>query len=91
VETAVDTTKLVDAAPESLIPDELAYKVQISYSTKKLDLTPENFNGLANVTMIEVNGGYKYFYGQGTLESCKKFLAEAKQKGFASAFIVTPN
>jgi N-acetylmuramoyl-L-alanine amidase len=91
VETAVDTSKVVDAAPEPLTPDELAYKVQISFSTKKLDLTPENFNGLANVTMIEVNGGYKYFYGQGTLESCKKFLAEAKQKGFASAFIVTPN
>jgi N-acetylmuramoyl-L-alanine amidase len=41
--------------------------------------------------MIEVSGGYKYFYGQGSLESCKKLLAEAKQKGFASAFIVAPN
>lgn len=91
LETVVDTMKVDDLAPEPFIPNELAYKVQISYSTKKLDLTPENFNGLANVTMIEVNGGYKYFYGQGSMESCKKFLTEAKQKGYKSAFIVAPN
>ncbi len=90
-ETAVDSIKVDDLAPEPFIPSELAYKVQISYSTKKLELTPENFNGLANVTMIEVSGGYKYYYGQGTLEACKKFLSEAKLKGYKTAFIVTPN
>jgi N-acetylmuramoyl-L-alanine amidase len=90
-ETAVDSIKVDDLAPEPFIPSELAYKVQISYSTKKLELTSENFNGLANVTMIEVNGGYKYYYGQGTLEACKKFLTEAKLKGYKTAFIVAPN
>ena len=91
MESVVDTIKVDDLAPEPFIPSELAYKVQISYSTKKLELTSENFNGLANVTMIEVNGGYKYYYGQGTLEACKKFLTEAKLKGYKTAFIVTPN
>ena len=91
METVVDTIKVDDLAPEPFITSELAYKVQISYSTKKLELTPENFNGLANVTMIEVSGGYKYYYGQGTLEACKKFLTEAKLKGYKTAFIVTPN
>ena len=91
MESVVDTIKVDDLAPEPFIPSELAYKVQISYSTKKLELTPENFNGLANVTMIEVSGGYKYYYGQGTLEACKKFLSEAKLKGYKTAFIVTPN
>ncbi|WP_396180852.1 N-acetylmuramoyl-L-alanine amidase [Flavobacterium sp.] len=91
METVVDTIKVDDLAPEPFIPSELVYKVQISYSTKKLELTPENFNGLANVNRIEVNGGYKYYYGQGTLEACKKFLTEAKLKGFKTAFIVTPN
>jgi N-acetylmuramoyl-L-alanine amidase len=90
-ETAVDSIKVDDLAPEPFIPSELAYKVQISYSTKKLELTSENFNGLANLTMIEVNGGYKYYYGQGTLEACKKFLTEAKLKGYKTAFIVAPN
>ena len=88
-ETAVDS--VADLAPEPFIPNELAYKVQISYSTKKIELTPENFNGLANITMIEVNGGYKYYCGQGTLEACKKFLTEAKLKGYKTAFIVAPN
>jgi N-acetylmuramoyl-L-alanine amidase len=91
METVVDTSKVVDAAPEPFIPAESAYKVQISFSTKKLELTPENFNGLVNVTVVEANGGYKYYYGQGTLEACKIFLDEAKQKGFTSAFIVAPN
>ncbi|WP_353169696.1 N-acetylmuramoyl-L-alanine amidase [Flavobacterium sp.] len=91
VETVVDSLKVDDLAPEPFIPAESAYKVQISFSTKKLDLTPENFNGLTNVTVAEVNGGFKYYYGQGSLESCKKLLAEAKLKGYKSAFIVAPN
>ena len=91
METVVDSIKVDDLAPEPFIHSESAYKVQISYSTKKLQLTPENFNGLANVTMIEVNGGYKYYCGQGTLEACKKFLTEAKLKGYKTAFIVAPN
>lgn len=66
----------------------LKYKVQISFSTKKLDLVPENFNGLQNITVVEVNNGYKYYYGEGSLDSCKKLLAEAKLKGYKSAFIV---
>jgi N-acetylmuramoyl-L-alanine amidase len=90
-ETLNDTSKVVGASPEPFIPADSAYKVQISFSTKKIELTPENFNGLVNVTVIETNGGYKYYYGQGTLEACKIFLDEAKQKGFTSAFIVAPN
>lgn len=91
VEPVVDTSTLVDVGPEVILSVDSAYKVQISFSTKKLDLTPENFNGLNNVSVIEVNGGYKYYYGQGTLEACKKFLEEAKLKGYKSAFIVAPN
>jgi N-acetylmuramoyl-L-alanine amidase len=64
------------------------YKVQISFSNKKLELIPENFNGLANITVTEINGGYKYYYGDGSMETCKKLLAEAKSKGYKSAFIV---
>ena len=68
------------------------YKVQISFSSKKLDLNPSNFNGLNNVVLVEQNNGYKYYYGAGsTHEECKKKLAEAKAKGYKSAFIVEDN
>jgi N-acetylmuramoyl-L-alanine amidase len=91
VEPVVDTSTVVDAGPEPILPADSVYKVQISFSTKKIDLIPENFNGLTNITVVEVDGGYKYFYGQGSLELCKKLVAEAKLKGYKSAFIVAPN
>ncbi len=69
-------------------PVGTGYKVQISFSAKKLELIPENFNGLTNITVTEINGGYKYYYGEGNMETCKKLLAEAKLKGYKSAFIV---
>jgi N-acetylmuramoyl-L-alanine amidase len=90
-ETVIDPSNVFDAAPEPILSANSTYKVQISFSTKKLDLIPENFNGLTNITVLEVDGGYKYFYGQGSLESCKKLLAEVKLKGYKSAFIVAPN
>ena len=81
--STVATTTTVEA-----IPAGSGYKVQISFSNKKLELTPENFNGLTNITVFETNGGYKYYYGEGSMETCKKLLAEAKSKGYKSAFIV---
>ncbi|MES2862736.1 MAG: N-acetylmuramoyl-L-alanine amidase [Bacteroidota bacterium] len=79
-----DSTSTVD----NIVPVGAGYKVQISFSTKKLELIPENFNGLTNITVTEINGGYKYYYGEGSMETCKKLLAEAKLKGYKSAFIV---
>ncbi|MFY8097588.1 MAG: N-acetylmuramoyl-L-alanine amidase family protein [Flavobacterium sp.] len=76
----VDTTK---------VNTEKKFKVQISYSTKKLELIPSNFRGLSNITVTEEANGYKYYYGAGsTKEACKKLVAEAKAKGYTSAFIV---
>lgn len=74
------------------VASEKKYKIQISYSSKKLDLVPSNFNGLDNITVIEQNNGYKYYYGAGSSnEICKQKLAEAKAKGYKSAFIVEDN
>ena len=39
--------------------------------------------------VTEETNGYKYYYGAGsTKEACKKLVAEAKAKGYTSAFIV---
>lgn len=87
VAVATDSTTVANMNVES-VPAGSGYKVQISFSNKKLELVPENFNGLSNITVVEINGGYKYYYGQGSMETCKKLLTEAKLKGYKSAFIV---
>ncbi|MEO4005177.1 N-acetylmuramoyl-L-alanine amidase [Flavobacterium sp. CAU 1735] len=67
----------------------VVFKVQISASGKKLDLTPSNFKGLNNISMEEDKAIIKYYYGQVKEHSeAKELLNEAKEKGFTSAFIV---
>ena len=65
------------------------FKVQLSASSKKLMLIPKNFNGLSNVTTAFDGGVYKYMYEETTdYIEAKKYLNEAKAKGYASAFLI---
>lgn len=65
------------------------YKVQIAFSAKKIELIPQNFKGLTDVSMLENANGFKYFYGLTSDEiQAKQLLKEAKLKGYTSAFIV---
>ncbi len=69
--------------------DEAVFKIQISASGKKLDLLPQNFKGLSPISLVVENTLYKYFYGETTnYEEAKAKLAEAKEKGYDSSFIV---
>jgi N-acetylmuramoyl-L-alanine amidase len=66
----------------------LVFKVQISASPNKLELTPDNFKGLKNVTCTQ-SSLYIYMYGSTTnYDEAKKLLKEAIAKGYDSAFIV---
>jgi N-acetylmuramoyl-L-alanine amidase len=65
------------------------FKIQISASTRKLDLIPSNFNGLNNMSMSKGTTIYKYMYGETSdYENAKKLLQDAKERGFNSAFII---
>jgi len=68
----------------------VVFKVQISASGKKLETTPANFKGLKNVSVSTENGSlFKYMYGETSdYEVAKQNLAEAKAKGFGSAYVV---
>ncbi|MDR6967142.1 N-acetylmuramoyl-L-alanine amidase [Flavobacterium arsenatis] len=68
----------------------VVFKVQISASGKKLDLTPANFKGLSDLSVATDNGTlFKYMYGNTSDYSvAKQNLAEAKAKGFDSAYII---
>ncbi|UUC44997.1 N-acetylmuramoyl-L-alanine amidase family protein [Flavobacterium cerinum] len=89
----VDTTKVTKEVKKEIKPvtsnKGVVFKVQISASGKKLDLTPSNFKGLNNISMEEDKTIIKYYYGQVKEHAeAKELLAEAKEKGFTSAFIV---
>ena len=65
------------------------FKVQLSASSKKTDLNPSNFKGLKNVTIDSDTNVYKYFYQKTSdYNEAKKYLQEAKAKGYNSAFLI---
>jgi N-acetylmuramoyl-L-alanine amidase len=67
----------------------IVFKVQLSASGKKLDLTPSNFKGLKNITSSYNNGLYKYMYGAtSNHDEAKKLLQEAKSKGYTTAYLI---
>ena len=69
--------------------NEVIFKVQISASSRKLDLQPKNFKGLKNISFDYDNRVYKYMYGQTTdYNESKSLLEEAKAKGYESAFLI---
>jgi N-acetylmuramoyl-L-alanine amidase len=81
----------VKAPSQAYSDNDVVFKVQISASGKKLALTPSNFKGLSNISvMTEDNSSlYKYLYGETTSYSeAQKNLAEARSKGFTSAYLV---
>lgn len=65
------------------------FKVQLSASVKKVELTPSNFNGLKEISMESGTNLYKYMYGETTdYNEAKKLLQEAKAKGYSSAYLI---
>ena len=68
----------------------VVFKVQFATGTKNIQLSPSNFKGLKNVTMIEHKGMmYKYAYGSTSdYMIAQKDLEFVKSKGFTSAYII---
>lgn len=83
-------TSSVDASkPATVTKEGVVFKVQISASSKDIALTPSNFNGLDNITMIKEGNMYKYFYNETSdYNHVRKALEVAKNKGFNTAFLV---
>ena len=75
--------------PEKVTEKGIIFKIQISASTKELDLTPSNFKGLSPISVEPSGSLYKYFYAsEKSYDSAKQKLEIAKQKGYSTAFIV---
>ncbi|HEX8562125.1 MAG TPA: N-acetylmuramoyl-L-alanine amidase [Flavobacterium sp.] len=90
---AVATPREPVREPETVASSDskgVIFKVQIAASGTKLALVPSNFKGLSNVSMMSDNGTfYKYMYGATSdYNEAKQNVAEAKAKGFESAYLV---
>ncbi len=68
----------------------IVFKIQIAASATKMDLKPKNFKGLNHIEMSTDNGKFfKYSYGNtSSFETAQENLAQAKAKGYESAYIV---
>lgn len=67
----------------------VVFKVQLLSSSAKVELNPQNFNGLENVSEHLDNGSYKYMYGSAsTYEGAKNLQKKVRQTGYKGAFVV---
>lgn len=67
----------------------VAFKVQISSSTKKIETKSFNFKGLKNVERVKIGNHYKYYYGKtSNYNEIKKLRLEVIEKGYKGAWIV---
>lgn len=65
------------------------YYVQIISTNKNIELKPQNFNGLEDISKISEGDINKYRYGKSkSFEEINDFLKKAKDKGYKDAYIV---
>ena len=84
--TAIPTVQKDASAIDS---SGIIYKVQLSSSTKKVELKPNNFKGLAAISVVSEGKFFKYMYGStSNYNDAKRLLEEAKSKGFDSAYLI---
>ncbi len=93
----LDTPKItkkdsIKNTPKKDLPKDesnVIFKIQISASSKKIENSPDNFNGLDNISFEASGNLNKYFFGETyDYEIAKQNLAKAKEKGYKSAYIV---
>lgn len=76
-------------APVATGKNGAVFRVQLLSSTKKLELKPENFEGLQGVEEYRDNEMYKYLWGAADdYESAKNLQKTVRSAGYKGAFIV---
>lgn len=89
---SVETPSAVVETPvkNNPITSGVVFKVQIAASGTKLDLTPTNFKGLDEISVMTDGGNlYKYMYGETSdYNIARQKVSEARAKGFESAYLV---
>lgn len=75
---------------EDVVVKDVIFKVQIAASSRSVETKPYNFKGLRGVTKAKEGNLYKYYYGaSNNYTDIQKKLADAKDKGYNTAYIVS--
>lgn len=68
--------------------EPVMYKIQLMASSQPIELIPDNFNGLDNVQIIELEGLYKYTIGEVTdYKKAVSLQRTVREKAYPKAFI----
>ncbi len=74
---------------QMIVEKGVLFKVQIATSSTKLELKPENFNGIENVGIYEAGGLYRYTVGdKKNMTEANRLQLQLRAKGFKDAFII---
>lgn len=94
-DAANNATPKKDSSPEvkstatTAGSDSVSYSIQLVVSSNKLELTPENFNGLENVQEYQSDGLYKYTIGKVTdYKKAVSLQRTVREKAYPKAFII---
>ncbi|TDD95965.1 N-acetylmuramoyl-L-alanine amidase family protein [Flavobacterium cellulosilyticum] len=84
----IDTPK-TNQDKKNLDSSDVIFKVQLMASVRKVELSPNNFKGLRNISMESGSSLYKYMYGEtDDYNEAKRLMQEAKAKGYESAYVI---
>ncbi|MGO4821121.1 MULTISPECIES: N-acetylmuramoyl-L-alanine amidase family protein [unclassified Flavobacterium] len=89
--TAVKNNVVVESKKTILKVNDtdVLFKVQISASSRRIDLQPRNFKGLNKISVDYSGNVYKYMYGETSdYNESRNLLEEAKARGYTSAFLI---
>ncbi len=82
-------SKTLPKPKKSIDNENVIFKVQLLASKKLIELTPQNFRGMRNLSVKKEGDLYKYFAGHTSdFDKIRDIKAEAKYKSFKQAFIV---
>ena len=85
---------VVEAKPEEVISskevvESIIFKIQLMASSKNVQLTSANFNGLSNLSQEPYKNLYRYMYGETrSYREAKMMQTLAQEKGYKTAYIV---
>ena len=69
-------------------PDEISFMIQVTSSATKIEIKPENFNGLRDITEIKSGGRFKYTSGHFTDFSDAVSYRKKIETYYPDAFVI---
>ncbi len=73
------------------IQNNITFKIQIAYSSKEIETTPENFNGIENVERVKDGNYYRYFTGNAkNYEEIAELQTKIRKK-VSEAYVIALN